>query len=321
MLEKNPKSTFKEKLLEMTPTRNGYGDALVELGKTNPKIIVLTADLSESTRVEQFAKLFPNRFIQCGVAEQNMMSVAAGLAHEGFIPFVSSYAVFNPGRNWDQLRTNICYNDTNVKIIGAHTGLSVGPDGATHQALEDIALTRVLPNLTVIAPIDYQETYQATISIASYQKPVYLRLTREKSPVVTNPESIFRIGQAKILKNGKDITLIGCGPILINGLLAAYELEKKGISVEVINSHTIKPLDEKTIIKSIQKTKKVVTLEEHQIIGGLGGAVCELLSEKYPVPVLRLGMSNSFGESGQPNELIAKYGLDIKNIIKIISNF
>lgn len=306
---------------EMIPTRNGYGDALVELGKTNPKVVVLTGDLTESTRVDKFAKLFPDRFIQCGVAEQNMMSVAAGLAHEGFIPFVSSYAVFNPGRNWDQLRTNVCYNNTNVKIVGAHTGVSVGPDGATHQALEDIAITRVLPNLIVIAPLDYHETYKATIAAAEYPGPVYFRFTREKTPVITAQKSTFQIGKANILKTGKDISLIGCGPILTNGLLAAYELEKQGISVEVINSHTIKPLDKKTILKSVQKTKKVVTLEEHQITGGLGGAVCEFLSEKYPVPIIRIGMSNTFGESSKPEELIAKYGLDIKAITSKIISF
>lgn len=303
------------------PTRNGYGDALVELGKTNPKVVVLTGDLSESTRVDKFAKLFPERFIQCGVAEQNMMSVAAGLAHEGFIPFVSSYAVFNPGRNWDQLRTNVCYNNVNVKIVGAHTGVSVGPDGATHQALEDIAITRVLPNLVAIAPLDYYETYQATIAAANYNSPVYFRFAREKTPVITNKKSTFKIGKANILKKGKDISLIGCGPILVNGLMAARKLEKQGISVEVINSHTVKPLDKATILKSAKKTKKVITLEEHQITGALGGAVCEFLSEKYPVPILRLGMPDTFGESGQPEELIIKYGLDTQSIISKILSF
>lgn len=303
------------------PTRNGYGDALLELGKINPKIVVLTGDLTESTRVDKFAKAYPDRFFQCGVAEQNMMSVAAGLAVEGFIPFVSSYAVFNPGRNWDQLRTNVCYNNANVKIAGAHTGLSVGPDGATHQALEDIAITRVLPNLVVIAPLDYEETRKATIAAAKYSGPVYFRFSREKTPIVTNKNTPFEIGKANILKNGKDLTLIGYGPILCNGLAASYELEKQGISIEVINCHTIKPLDEKTIVSSAKKTKKIITLEEHQINGGLGSAICELLSEKFPVPILRLGMNNTFGESGSPEELFIKYGLDTKTITDKIKSF
>lgn len=312
---------IKTKQTIFLPTRNGYGDALVELGKTNPKIVVFTGDLTESTRVDKFAKLFPERFFQCGVAEQNMMGIASGLSVEGFIPFVSSYAVFNPGRNWDQLRVNVCYNDANVKIVGAHTGISVGPDGATHQALEDIAITRVLPNITVIAPIDYHETYKATIAAAKHKGPVYFRFAREKTPVITKTNTPFQIGTANILKPGNDITLIGCGPVLINGLLAAYELEKQGLSVEVINSHTIKPLDQKTILRSARKTKRVVTLEEHQITGGLGGAVCEFLSQQFPVPVLRLGMPDSFGESGTPKELLIKYGMDPKSIIKSIKSF
>jgi transketolase len=306
--------------LESIPTRNGYGDALLELGKTNPRVVVLTGDLTESTRVDKFAKAFPDRFFQCGVAEQNMMGVAAGLAVAGFIPFVSSYAVFNPGRNWDQLRTNVCYNNANVKIAGAHTGVSVGPDGATHQALEDIAITRVLPNITVIAPLDYYETYKATLAAAKLKTPVYFRFAREKTPVITTVNSPFEIGQAYILKPGTDITLIGCGPVLANGLLAALELEKLGISVEVINSPTIKPLDTKTILKSVKKTNKVITLEEHQVTGGLGSAVCEFLSEKYPVQIYRIGMPDTFGESGTPEKLIAKYGMDEKSITKTIKN-
>jgi transketolase len=302
------------------PTRNGYGDALLELGKTNQDIVVLTADLTESTRVDKFAKAFPDRFFNCGVAEQNMMSIAAGLAVEGKIPFISSYAVFSPGRNWDQMRVNVCYNNANVKIAGHHTGLSVGPDGATHQALEDIAITRVLPNLTVVAPIDYKEAFKATIAASKHIGPIYLRLTREKSPIITNQQTPFKIGQANILKTGQDITLIGCGPISINGLLAAYELEKEGISVEVINSHTIKPLDTKTILSSAMKTKKIITLEEHQIAGGLGSAVCEYISEIYPVPIHRLGMRDCFGESGTPEELIQKFNLDTKSIVGYIKS-
>ena len=305
---------------KLIPTRNGYGDALLELGKTNPKVVVLTGDLAESTRVDKFGQQFPDRFFECGVAEQNMMGVAAGLAIEGKIPFVSSYAVFSPGRNWDQLRVNVCYNNTNVKIAGAHTGVSVGPDGATHQALEDIAITRVLPNLVVIAPLDAEETRKATIAAADYSGPVYFRFAREKTPVITTTKSPFIIGKANTLKTGKDITIIGAGPVLLNGLYAALELEKKGISVEVINLHTIKPLDKETILNSAQKTKKIITIEEHQINGGLGSAVAEYLAETYPVPVKRLGMPDTFGESGQPEELIQKYGMDQKTITKTIIN-
>ncbi|MFA4930718.1 MAG: transketolase family protein [Patescibacteria group bacterium] len=303
---------------QLVPTRNGYGEALLELGQTNPDVVVLTGDLAESTRVDKFAAAYPARFFDCGVAEQNMMGIAAGMALEGKIPFVSSYAVFSPGRNWDQLRVNVCYNQANVKIAGAHTGVSVGPDGATHQALEDIAITRVLPNLTVIVPLDYEETKKATIAAAKHAGPVYFRFAREKTPVVTTPKSPFKIGQANILKEGKDLSIIGAGPVLINAFLAAIELEKEKISIEVINLHTIKPLDQKTILTSAQKTKRIVTIEEHQINGGLGGAVSEFLSESYPVPITRLGVSDTFGESGQPDELIAKFGLDTISIIEKI---
>lgn len=319
---KNKTKKIRKKIfIESIPTRNGYGDALLELGKTNSNVVVLSGDLTESTRADKFAKEYPNRFFQCGVAEQNMMGIAVGMAVEGKIPFVSSYAVFNPGRNWDQLRTNVCYNNANVKIIGAHAGVSVGPDGATHQALEDIAITRVLPNLIVIAPIDYHEAYKAVIEATKIYHPVYIRFAREKTPVLTDANTPFKIGQANILKKGKDITLVGAGPVLINGLFAAIELEKLGISVEVINSHTIKPLDKETILKSVKKTNQVITLEEHQITGGLGGAVCEYLSEVYPVPIHRIGMPDTFGESGTPNELIAKYGMDTQSITKTIKIF
>ena len=320
-MKNKTKKIRKQIFIESIPTRNGYGDALLELGKTNSNVVVLSGDLTESTRADKFAKEYPNRFFQCGVAEQNMMGIAVGMAVEGKIPFVSSYAVFNPGRNWDQLRTNVCYNNVNVKIIGAHAGVSVGPDGATHQALEDIAITRVLPNMIVIAPMDYHETYKAVIEATKIYHPVYIRFAREKTPVLTDTNTTFKIGQANILKKGKDITLIGAGPVLANGLFAAIELEKLGISVEVINSHTIKPLDKETILKSVKKTNQVITLEEHQITGGLGGAVCEYLSEVYPVPIHKIGMPDTFGESGTPNELIAKYGMDIKSITKTIKIF
>lgn len=307
--------------IEQKPTRDGFGEALLWLGEHNPDVVALTGDLAESTRVLDFAKKFPTRFIECGVAEQNMMGVAAGLALAGKIPFVASYATFSPGRNWDQLRVSVCYSNANVKVIGAHTGVSVGPDGATHQALEDIAITRVLPNLTVVQPIDSLEAYKATLAICQAVGPAYLRLTREKSPLVTIEETDFQIGKANILMEGKDVVLIGAGPVLYNGIRAAMELKEENISVLVINSHTIKPLDTKTILWAAKLCGAVVTLEEHQISGGLGSAVAEFLGKNYPLPIEMVGMPDSFGESGPPEKLIEKYGMDtnaIKNAIKTV---
>lgn len=295
--------------IEQVPTRNGYGEALLELGAEDEKVVVLTADLAESTRVLDFAQKFPERFVECGVAEQNMMGIAAGLALYGKIPFVSSYAVFSPGRNWDQLRVSVCYSQANVKVAGAHTGISVGPDGATHQALEDIAITRVLPNLTVIVPCDAIEAKKTTLAAGKKIGPVYFRFGREKTPVMTSLDTPFEIGQAYVMKNGTDAVIIGSGPVLYNGLMAAEELEKEGISVMVINSHTIKPIDTQTIVRAAKTCGAVVTLEEHQTMGGCGSAVCEVLAQHYPVPVEMVGMPNSFGESGKPDELIEKYGM------------
>ncbi len=305
---------FSSNLPEQKPTRDGFGKALVELGKKNRQIVVLSADLSESTRAQLFEKEFPDRFFEVGVAEQNLMGVAAGLALSGKVPFVASYAVFSPGRNWDQLRVSVCYSKANVKIIGGHTGLTVGPDGATHQALEDIAITRVLPNLTVVVPCDYFEAYKATLALGKLVGPAYLRLTREKSPLITVAESDFEIGVANVLKVGSDVTVIGCGPILAEALKAAEKLAKENIHVEVINNHTIKPLDEKTLLKSIVKTHAVVTVEEHQIAGGLGSAIAEMVSGHLPVPIERVGMHDSFGESGQPDQLLEKYHLTANDI-------
>ncbi|MHB8871769.1 MAG: transketolase family protein [Candidatus Doudnabacteria bacterium] len=304
--------------IEQKATRDGYGDALVELGEKNPNVVVLTGDLSESTRAQAFQKKFPERFFDVGVAEQNMMGIAAGLALAGKIPFVSSYATFSPGRNWDQLRVSVAYSQANVKIAGAHTGVSVGPDGATHQALEDIALTRVLPGLVVIVPCDYIQTKQATLAAAAYKGPVYFRFTREKSPIITTPETGFEIGKAQVMRDGKDVVVIGCGPVLYNAFLAAKDLEKQGISVMVVNNHTIKPIDSETIIAAAKKCGAVVTLEEHQISAGAGSAVCEVLAKNYPVPVEMVGMPDSFGESGQPEELIQKFGMDSESIKKAI---
>ena len=299
---------------QRVPTRNGYGDALVELGKKNKNVMVLCADLTGSTRVDKFAKKFPKQFVEMGVAEQNLVTVAAGLAAVGKIPFVSSYAMFCPGRCWEQIRTTICYNDQNVKVIGAHAGVSVGPDGATHQALEDIAIMRSLPNMIVVVPADYEQTKKATHALAKFKGPAYMRFAREKTEQVTTAKTPFKIGKAQILKEGKDVALIGAGPLVYECLAAAEMLAKEKINATVINSHTIKPLDKKTILSAAKKCKCVVTVEEAQIIGGLGGAIAEFLSETYPVKMKRIGVKDHFGESGSPDELLKKFGFSAKHI-------
>lgn len=306
--------------VEKIPTRNGYGDALVSLGEQDERVVVLTADLAESTRALAFQKKFPSRFIECGIAEQNMVGVAAGLALSGKIPFASSYATFVPGRAWDQLRVSVCYTGANVKIAGAHSGISVGPDGATHQALEDIAMVRPLPNLTILVPCDYEETRKATIAAAKHNGPIYLRFTREKTPVITTKKTPFVIGQSTLMRTGKHVTIVGCGPLIYEALLAAEELARKGIEAEVINASSIKPFDQKTLLKSIKKTGCCVTVEEHQITGGLFGVVSETLARYYPAPIEPIGMPNTFGESGEPNELLKKYGMTSQTIIKAAKN-
>ncbi|MBP9747399.1 transketolase family protein [Patescibacteria group bacterium] len=297
-------------------TRNGYGDALLELGAADERIVVLTADLAESTRVHGFREQFPERFIECGVSEQHMVGMAAGLALSGKIPFLSSYAVFMPGRSWDQVRVSVCYTQANVKLVGAHAGLSVGPDGATHQALEDIAITRVLPNLTVIVPCDYHEAKAATVAMAGIDGPMYLRLTREPTPVILAEDTPFTIGKHRVLRPGADVTLVACGPLVYEALEAAELLEKKGLSAEVINASTIKPFDEKTLLASVKKTGCVVTVEEHQVHGGLFGAVSEILAQHLPTPIEAIAMPDSFGESGEPKELLHAYGLTTADIVK-----
>jgi transketolase len=304
------KDFLDEKKLTQTPTRDGFGKALVDCANRDERIVGLTADLSESTRMDGFEKAYPDRFFEIGVAEQNMMGIAAGLALSGKVPFLSSYATFSPGRNWDQLRVSVCYTKANVKVIGCHSGLSVGPDGATHQALEDIAITRVLPNLVVLAPSDSNEAYQAVTMAADYDGPVYIRLTREASPVFTELTHPFKLGQAQVVMKGRDVTLVACGPISYEAIQAAEMLKDHDISAEVILSPSVKPLDRDTLLSSIRNTKAVVTVEEHQITGGLGGAVAELLAEEFPTPLERVGMPNTFGESGQPSQLWHKYGLD-----------
>ncbi len=301
---------------QAVPTRNGYGEALVDIGKRNKNVVVLCADLAESTRVHHFRKKFPKRYIEMGVAEQNLVTVASGLAAVGKIPFASSYAAFCPGRCWEQIRTTICYNDQNVKVVGAHAGISVGPDGATHQALEDIAIMRSLPNMIVVVPADYEQTKKATKAIASFKGPSYLRLAREKTPQMTTAKTPFTIGKAQILKDGSDIALIAAGPPLYECLAAAHKLQEKGINAMVINCHTIKPLDKKTILMAAKKCKKIITVEEAQITGGLGGAISEFLAENHPTKLQRIGVKDHYGESGSPNELLTKFGFSADNIYK-----
>lgn len=306
--------------VEQKPTRDGYGQGLLIAGEADKNVVVLCADLTESTRSEGFAKKFQERFFEIGVAEQNLATVAAGLGISGKIPFISSYAVFSPGRNWEQIRTTISYNDSNVKIAGAHAGISVGPDGATHQAVEDIATMRVMANMRVFVPCDAIEAKKATVAAAKIWGPIYLRFAREKTPVFTTEETPFEPGQAEIFwdpsAGGKkpQVAVIGCGPLVHNALLAAQGLEKEDINILVINCHTIKPIDEKTIISAAKKCGAVVTVEEHQVAGGLGGAVAEVLAKNHPVPMEFIGMQNTFGESGLPNELIEKYGMGVKSI-------
>ncbi|HEY4474329.1 MAG TPA: transketolase C-terminal domain-containing protein [Candidatus Paceibacterota bacterium] len=307
--------------LEMVPTRDGYGKGLVKAGEKDERVVVLCADLTESTRSLWFAEKFPERFIELGVAEQNMALVASGMANYGKIPFISSYATFSPGRNNEQIRTNICINNVPVKIAGHHAGVSVGPDGATHQALEDIALMRVLPKMVVVVPCDAIEAEKATVVVAFNDQPSYVRFAREKSAVFTTVDSPFEIGRAEILRDPSinsgqvaDVAIIGCGILVYNALIAAEELAGEGIECMVINSHTVKPIDEKTIIEAAQKTGAVVSVEEHQINGGLGSAVAEVLSRNYPVPQEYIGVKDRFGESGSSSELIEAFGMGVGSI-------
>ena len=318
MLAKHLSKKLFKKNIESIPTRKGYGEGLVEAGKKDERVMVLCCDLTESTQSHLFANAFPERFLELGVAEQNMAGVAAGLALEGKVPFISSYAVFSPGRNWDQVRVSVCYQKTNVKIAGAHAGISVGPDGATHQALEDIAITRVLPGMTVIAPADYHESRKATIAAAALNGPVYSRFARTGTPVFTSKKSPFTIGKAELYTRGEDVTIIAAGPVIYEALLAYKALQKEHITAEVINCHTIKPLDAATILKSVKKTRAVVTVEEHQVTGGLGGAITELLSERLPSRVIRVGMQDRFGESGDPHVLLDEFGFTHPTIIKAV---
>ncbi len=317
----NPKAKLVENILdkaklEQAPTRKGYGEGLLAAGEADKRVVALCADLTESTQMHLFANKFPKRFIEMGVAEQNLAAVAAGLANYGKIPFISSYAVFSPGRNWEQIRTTICYNEVPVKIAGSHAGVSVGPDGATHQATEDIAIMRPIPNMTVVNPCDTHEAKKATTAAVGINGPVYLRFAREKTPVFTTPDTPFQIGKAEIFwdSDKPDVAIIACGPLVHNAILAAAELEKEGLKIRVINNHTIKPMDEKTIIEAAKDASAVVTVEEHQVQGGMGSAVAEILAKNFPVPIEFVGVQNRFGESGTPDELIEHFGMGVSSI-------
>ncbi|MDQ7780720.1 MAG: transketolase family protein [Planctomycetota bacterium] len=299
----------------MIATRDAYGKVLAELGAQNERIVALSADLAKSTKVDDFAKKFPDRFFQTGVAEANMTDIAAGLAACGKIPFVSSFCVFSTGRAWEMVRNTIGYGRLNVKIVGTHGGISVGADGSSHQATEDIALMRVIPGMTVIVPADGPETERAIRAVAAMTGPVYVRLGRAKVPTVSRPEDGFTIGKGIALKNGKDLTIVACGALVSPALQAAETLAAEKISAAVVNLHTIKPIDTQLILKMAEETGAFVTAEEHQIMGGLGGAVCETLARVRPIPVEMVGIDDRFGQSGEPDELFREYGLEAKDIV------
>jgi transketolase len=296
-------------------TRSGFGDGIAELGRTNKNVVALTADLAGSLKLQQFMKEFPERFIQVGIAEANMMGIAAGLTVGGKIPFTTTFANFSTGRVYDQIRQSIAYSGKNVKICASHAGVTLGEDGATHQILEDIGMMRMLPGMTVIVPCDYNQTKAATIAIAEYDGPVYLRFGRPSWPIFTKTDEPFVIGKAQKFSEGTDITLFACGHLVWNAIQAGVALEEKGLSVEVINLHTIKPLDEEAILNSIRKTKCAVTCEEHNILGGMGEAVAQVAARNFPVPIEFIGTKDTFGESGTPDQLLKKYGMDVKDIV------
>ncbi len=329
----NPKIFDKD--VEQVPIRKGFGEGLLIAGEKNENVVGLCADLTESTQMHLFKQKFPNRFVQVGVAEQNLATVASGMTAMGKIPFISSYAMFSPGRNWEQIRTTICYNNANVKIAGSHAGVSVGPDGGSHQALEDISITRVIPRMTVISPCDAIEARKATLAAAEMVGPVYIRLAREKTPIITTEETPFEIGLGQIFYDSdergstskiegsnpsKRAGIIATGALVYQAIIAAKELEKEGISVKVLNLATIKPLDEAAILLLAKETRAIVTVEEHQINGGMGSAVAESLAKHFPVPVEFIGAKDKFGQSGTPAELIEHYGMGIDSIKKAVKD-
>jgi transketolase len=307
--------------VELEPIRAGFGRGLKAAGEANENVVALCADLTESTQMHIFREAFPKRFIEVGIAEQNLVTVASGLARAGKIPFTSSYAAFSPGRNWEQIRTTVTLNDQPVKVVGSHAGVSVGPDGATHQMLEDIALMRVLPNMVVVAPGDSIEAEKATQALAENGKPSYLRLARDKTAIFSTADSPFEIGKAYVLKEGSDVTLFGTGTMTYQLLIAAKILELRGINAEVVHVPTIKPLDTETILASARKTGRVVTAEEAQAAGGFGSAITEFLSETLPMPVKRIGINDRFGESGAPNELMEFFGLTGEKVAETVHKF
>ena len=308
--------------VEKKSTRQGFGEGLLQAGIENDNVVALCADLLESVKMNLFEEKFPNRYIEVGIAEQNIVSVASGMAAMGKVPFAGSYAIFNPGRNWEQIRTTICYNNQNVKIIGSHAGLSVGPDGGSHQMLEDIALTRVLPNMVVISPCDAIEAKKATIAMAKTKNPTYLRVARNDTPIITTTETPFEIGKSQIIFQPESglaqVGIIATGPILYNALIAAKELDKEGIKIKVMNLSTIKPLDKEAIITLAKETKKIITVEDHQIAGGMGSAVAECLSESYPTQIHFVGIHDQYGQTGTPEELAKHYRIDKEIIIETI---
>ena len=316
----NPKIWDKD--VEQAPIRKGFGEGLLAAGEADERVVGLCADLTESTQMHLFAKKFPNRFVEMGVAEQNLVTVASGMAAMGKIPFCSSYAMFSPGRNWEQIRTTICYNDRPVKIVGSHAGVSVGPDGGTHQAVEDLAIMRVLPNMCVLSPCDSIEAKKATMAAAKTKTPTYIRLAREKTPIITTIETPFEIGKAQVfykskVESGKSkVGIIGTGGLLHKALVAAKELEGEGIAVTVLNLATIKPLDEEAIVALAKECGRIVTVEEHQIACGMGSAVAEVLARTSPVPIEFVGVKDVFGQSGKPEEIVEHYGMGVSHIKK-----
>lgn len=309
-----------EKYIEQNQkdTRSGFGEAMLELGRSNPNVVALCADLTGSLKLEEFEKEFPDRFIQCGIAEANMIGLAAGLAINEKIPFATTFANFGTGRVYDQIRQSVAYSDKNVKICCSHAGLTLGEDGATHQILEDIGLMQMLPGFTVINPCDFNQTKQATLAIAEHVGPVYLRFGRPKWPNFMPLGDSFEIGKAILMEEGTDVTLIATGHMVWKSIEATKALQEKGIRVELINIHTIKPLDENAVINSVRKTKCVVIAEEHQRLGGLGATVAQVLGQKFPCPMEFVAVNDSFGESGTPDQLMTKYGLDSINIIEAV---
>ena len=295
--------------LQQVPTRNGFGEGLIEAGTRDSNVVAICADLAESTRMEGFKKAHPAQYLEIGVAEQMLVAMAGGLASAGKIPWIASYAMFNPGRSWEQVRTIMALNETNVKIAGAHAGVSVGPDGATHQAVEDIAIMRVIPNMTVVVPCDSIQTKRATLALSARFGPTYLRFAREKSAVVTTERTPFEVGKAQVFREGSDVAIVACGILVYNALIAAEALAKDGIECAVVNNHTVKPMDEPGIVAAAQRCGAVVTVEEHQVHAGMGSRVAEILAQHHPVPIEFIGVQDRFGQSGEPPQLIEYYGM------------